>query len=243
MSNQIITAEEIQRNMLESQLSLIEHASATVSKIEEEPERLEYLKSLGFTRSANNIDMQLRQSSEILSLEEKYKFEYPGLKFITERVMNQVCYQYGLTLGHVSRYLGKMPMWALEQIKKNQHLFVQVKMEPIFRLENNFDSSYGTWTFDDGTYIAGERNNKPKEQYRNNLMIAAPRDDMHLERFEARGRMGNIVHIETRGRMGNIVHRPVSDPIVSLQVKGGFIVLAAWDKEGNDPRVFNVENN
>lgn len=86
------------------------------------------------------------------------------------------------------------------------------------------------WTYDDGTKVYAQSDKRPEPRFRNNLMIAAPTHQMYLNTNEFRNANGQI---DTR----------VLDPIVCLQVKGGYIVLAAWDEEGKDPRVFNAQNN
>lgn len=63
-----------------------------------------------------------------------------------------------------------------------------------------------------------------------NLMIAAPIAEMDIRSNE---------RVDENGRIQVVTQ----DPIVCLEVEGGYIVLAAWGEEGQDPKVFNAENN
>jgi hypothetical protein len=82
------------------------------------------------------------------------------------------------------------------------------------------------FTYEDGSQVVSK--DLPPKKMRSNLMIAAPQKDMRIDFDERVDENGNIV---------------VQDPIVCLQVNGGYIVLAAWGEEGQDPQVFNVTNN
>ena len=223
MGANAITAKEIQKELTSRQDALVEDAVSKFERISEEPDRLECLKSLGFSMSAQKAEHEMWLAESMLSFEKKYRSEYSGLKFISEAAMGYICRKYSLTIGPVARFTGEVPMWALQQIKKNQKLFRQTKMEPRF--------VSGRWVYDDGTFVQDEGNKRPSDKFRNNLMIAAPKEQMFVNWFEDR---------DASGRIGL---RTDLDPIVSLQVEGGYIVLAAWDEEGQDPRVFNAENN
>lgn len=231
METNMITAKEIQKELMSRQDALVEDAVSKSERIFEESDRLECLKSLGFSISAQKVELEMKLAESVLSFEKKYRFEYPGLKFISEAAMRVICRKYSLTIGPVARFTGEVPMWALQQIKKNQKLFRQTKMEPRFISGGSIISMTGYWVYDDGTFVQDEGNKRPSDKFRNNLMIAAPNEQMFVNWFEDRDASGRI------GLRTNL------DPIVSLQVEGGYIVLAAWDEEGKDPRVFNAENN
>lgn len=81
------------------------------------------------------------------------------------------------------------------------------------------------------TYIPREKGNVKTS----NLMIAAPAHQMRMGPNEFRTTDGTIEEVKPAVM--------VFDPIVCLEVKGGYIVLAAWGEEGQDPRVFNSANN
>ena len=232
---EMITAKEIQQDMLGAQIALLEQSNAVLESAKQEPERINDLKLLGFSSSASQIEFKLQQAKELTYLESLYSIEYPSLKFIPTSVMYEVCRKYNLTIGHVSRFIGEVPTWALAQIKANKHHFTQLKMEArpqirVASLFNDPNDSRIEWIYDDGTSVYLESGKQPEPKFRNNLMIAAPSDQMHLNFNEFRDANGQI---QIRAL----------DPIVCLQVKGGYIVLAAWDEEGKDPRVFNAQSN
>jgi hypothetical protein len=219
-----ITAKKIQEDILSAQVALMEESNAALVKAKNEPKHIESLKELGFSESAEALERRLKHAKQLLDLQEMYSFEYPGLKFIPDSVMSKVCMKYGLAIGYVSRYIGEVPPWALEQIKANKHHFMQVEMH--VRLVAFGEDGEKYFTYEDGSQVVSK--DLPPKKMRSNLMIAAPQKDMRIDFDERVDENGNIV---------------VQDPIVCLQVNGGYIVLAAWGEEGQDPQVFNVTNN
>lgn len=161
------------------------------------------------------------------------------------------CEKYGLAIGHVSRYLGEVPPCALAQIKANRHHVPTIEIFDAPTYERKFRAELERLVAKDpkaglGHMIyrqtmgkswgsSGMSNPFPTEHGMvmvPGLHIAAPIKDMKLE-WNERVRED-----------GQIVEAPMNmDPIVCIEVKGGYIVLAAWGEEGQDPKVFNAESN
>ncbi len=248
-----ITAKVIQQDILSAQQALLVEADGLLNNTSTRLSKAHRLRNVGFAL-ADDVDVidKSRNASALCELNERYAMKYPGLKFIPTQVMNSVCAKYGLAIADLTRYTGKVPDWALEQIENNNHLTKKGWKNPfkltravgtrvgrngkrgtiVHKLDGIMDDIiYVMW--DDGTegrYDCGHTTFKlsnVNDEVR--FKIAAPQHQIKLtiwEKFEN----------------NQIVSMP-PDPIVSLEVKGGYIVITAWDEEGRDPRIFNAQNN
>jgi hypothetical protein len=220
----MITAKEIQTEVLSAQQALIREAQAILSNRSDIEDHVSGLNELGFTGASSVITHKMQEAKRIHDLQDQYSFEYPGLKFIPEEAMAKVCTKYGLARGHVSRYIGEVPAWALKQIKDNKRHIGEESAE--WRSFNMY--GYLFWS-NPLTGETIEQRKSPPPVKQSNLYIAAPKKDMRVKLNETVDVNGNIVAVQ--------------DPIVYLKVNGGGIVLAAWGEEGQDPEVFNVTTN
>lgn len=234
------TAKEIQTEMVLAQDIALEEARAIVGGANNS-DKAERLKALGFANALGADPVRDREQAEALvAFTRRYAEQYPGLKFISEDVMDEVCDRYGLLVGQPGNYTGAIPEWALAQIEANAH-HIDVRKEEVFTFNSRFMNLWlrmPTFEFDEktGAMTTKWEDQKPEpvaeepKEYRTitNLRIAAPKHEMELADDE-----------ETDGR--NIVK--VKDPIVCIEVAGGYVVLAAWGEEGRDPQVFNALNN
>lgn len=266
----MITAKEIQQEALTAQNQLVETARRIISGKEKSEAHAKRLRELGFTGSAIAIEEDLQNAKRIDDLVDMYSFEYPRLRFLAYETMSELCEKHGLAVGHVSKYMGEVPEWALDQIAANKH-HISYKEEfseeaylkaardkhsiKCLDAENSgmtgsVETSYwangrgGSRTLVTG-YVNGKRfstiyrtdgnadtclDRKHGMVQVSNLMIAAPIAEMDIRSNE---------RVDENGRIQVVTQ----DPIVCLEVKGGYIVLAAWGEEGQDPKVFNAENN
>lgn len=254
----MVTAKEIQLEVLTAQQALIAEAERIVSGKDDNERHVSELEALGFTGSSSALTAKMVKSKELDELVKWYGFEYPGLKFIPSEAMVNVCQKYGLAIGHVSRYMGEVPPWALKQIAANKHhigtteIFDEEKYQRAFDTEhsrlqksgangylyhatNNWARGYGNGNGCMGWSGGPSPNAYPREHGMKtapDLQIAAPRSEMRLSRNERVNEDGQIVEVPMN-----------MDPIVCIEVKGGYIVLAAWGEEGQDPQVFNAPSN
>jgi hypothetical protein len=255
----IATAKEIQTDILTSMEALISEANRLVQGKDETATHIAGLSELGFTGSATVLEMKAKAAKELHDLHDMYSFEFPGLKFIPKAAMVNVCNKYGLAIGHVSRYRGEVPGWALERIKANKRHIPDMQLFDadlyykamtaecqrrvdagecghLFSHDGGYARHYGEDVGGTTQFMMGGRNVHgafPESHGMRTvpaLYIAAPVADMALK--------GNERVVD-----GKIQTIPTKDPIVCLEVKGGYIVLAAWGEEGSDPEVFNAANN
>jgi hypothetical protein len=258
------TAKEIQQELLSSQEALIHEANTILKNAEDNVTHAKSLAILGFSGSAAVLEKRMAEAKAMADLVDMYSFEYPGLKFIPAAAMANVCQKYGLAIGHVSYYIGEVPPWALAQIAANKrhiktkNVFneqqyrdaMEVEMKKrteagqsgvLFSQSGNSCHHYG----ENGGGVSGwmgYRFPQPGEEVFDrehgmqtvpDLDIAAPMRDMSIHKNE------EVVD-------GQIVRKPIPmslNPIVCIPVKGGYIVLAAWGEEGQDPQVFNATSN
>jgi hypothetical protein len=274
------TAKEIQQEVLTMQEDLLRQANDILSKAKEKAKHSEGLKALGFIGAAQALDRAIDRAKWLDDLVDMYSFEYPGLKFIPQEVMDSVCRKYGLAIGHVSRYIGEVPEWALAQIAANKHHFDHVEIydqahydavrekELARRFELAEEAGIDTVTISEGALTAlwsktvgahmgpgrqatykldngkwicvYSRSGGQSDDYLPpsagnirvlDITLAAPRAEMRLAANEEVMENGEIRVVESQ------------DPIVCKKVDGGFIVVAAWGEEGQDPRVFNTSSN
>jgi hypothetical protein len=229
------SAKRIQRTIRDRQDALVRAARSIIAEAETPAtdEHADWLKRLGFTGSnAVREQDRIRSNAEKMRTDmerhEEYAMKYPGFRFVSEAVMKAVCEKYKLVIGEVDRYLGDVPEWAAKVVENSG---VQAET---YNVCFKWSSSNHGWasfpTASEARTVLNDRfNRNPDLEIRrvNTLLIAAPK---RLMRINAREKV--------RGH--RIVRR---DPIVMVEVPGGYIVLAAWDEEGRDPRILNPGNN
>lgn len=236
MNTSIITAEQIQREMLSEQQRVLSQAASIAAQAESKRDHAKRLIEMGFEGSADALLDQIEAAERNESLADQYSFEYPSLKFIPDEVMTAVCKKHGLIIGRVDRYTGEVPEWALRQIQANRRHITYSEMEWVYtgwhrvwNPGNAQQEKLAVWR----NPVTGQQRTSEKapEPIRvSNLVIAAPREQMRVLEHE-------------RVDENMVIQSMPQDPIVCLSVDGGYIVLAAWGEEGQDPRVFNADNN
>lgn len=235
------SAQTIQNDIRDRQNALVREARALLAAPEaEENVRVERLQRLGFTgvpevTAENNRTLRKAQLTERLEKEEAYAMQYPGFRFVSADVMNDVCTKYGLVIGEVYRFTGEVPSWALDVIERSG------------LVQSGFIVYYRDWMRAINRRVSWHQSKEQAEEKlkelatnrlvpevlhigaapKNELLIAAPKKMMR-------------VNADEEVRNHRIVKR---DPIVMIEVPGGFVVLAAWDEEGRDPRILNASNN
>ncbi len=260
MEARTITAKELQQEILSAQQELLREANELIQQADDRIGHAQRLQRIGFTRSSDaKVIEDIRSANQLQEQKERYALKYPGKTFIPGAAMDRVCNRYGLVIGSIDRYTGRVPAWAAKTIEENLHLAQPMQLEtdrrgwpipvrkakgisegdrvlhngtvyPVLRVERGC-----CWCEDVRSIDVWGTIKLDKEPYYRalqpavELVIAAPMEDMHLG-FREMFQGSRIVPIK-------------DDPIVCLGVEGGYIVLAAWGEEGRDPEVFNTANN
>ena len=252
-------AEKIQREMVDRQDALFRQIEELAKQQvpEDDPEiiRAKRLQALGFgaqpsVEKMKTAEMLAQKAANDRELQRKGAAVFPGLKYISEDVMQVVCRKYNLVLGDVGDFNGEIPDWALDQIER-----CNPRIGTVYT-ESSFFSAYGVEARDKYAKAVADprlfttmsrsqfgslmhyRTSNPEvakeygaEMLPAPLMIAAPTHEMIVRR--------GMVLVN-----GRIVPDPtIQDPIVCVEVPGGFAVVCAWGEEGSDPGVFNAESN
>lgn len=250
-----MTAKEIQLEIVRKNTAQLTRAHDMLAELEAKEEHAARVQRLGFVKSRDTAALgALETARATVELHEHYARKYPGLKFIEAGVMREVCTKYGLVLGQPDRYKGTVPVWAAKAIEANMHLVrayrpLRSRWGRLVKEKVPFSSEplvgEVVWTAKGAALVQRDRYDAMKAMPFADpsklhdvgqtytpvapdhavLMIAAPVDEMDLRWYE-------------RVESGRIVVK--DDPIVCLHVKHGYVVLAAWGPEGQDPAVFNV---
>lgn len=178
-------------------------------------------------------DARRQAHARVTNAEQEAATKYPGFKFIATDVMQEVCKKYGLIVGGVDRYKGEVPEWVLGVIERSGVPTKSYQLGVVYNgsgyveygryasMQMAQDAAKGLDESADGKYMTHISSHS-------SLLIAAPAKEMEVNRWE-------------RVKNGRIVE--VKDPIVCIEVTGGYCVIAAWGEEGQDPRVFNANVN
>lgn len=233
------TAKTIQRSLVRKQEALIAEAKDIIRQAEqaETDEHAQLVEKLGFVssvevRKRKEKEEEARKRMAAVKANEEVAMKYPGFRFVSKKVMEDVCKDYGLVLGGIDRYTGTVPKWAAKAIAESGIMKeAEVLMgRTLVRGEHYVHHVFNGEPND--AYYRHEFARNPhtfwiEKRMMPELLIAAPKKMMLLRAGE-----------EVRGYQ--IVKR---DPIVCFAVSGGYVVIAAWDEEGRDPRIINTQNN
>lgn len=246
-------------NILEEAKNILKEAETKDFK------KLERLESLGFKQSKQVVELKPFQAKANLSKEQielvhYYQKEYPFNKFITEEQVKEICHKYNLVCGDVDRFKGFVPEKNLKEIESfklkskeknvliasNGLIFENAEIRPAHYTTGYFHIyKKGTNLFcfqsqDGEDFYGGLRDNPfnleiKHEQSRfiindNKLKICAPVKDMDISGLELK-----------EGYKLEKKHIP--DPVVLQPVRGGYLVLAKWGQEANDPILANGIDN
>lgn len=236
--NKFASAKTIQTDLVKRQEAVIAEAQSILKEAEAAAtdKHSERLLALGFTKSIEARQALERKKKaskvmEVVKANEDVALKYPGFRFVSKNVMNEVCKDYGLVIGGVERYTGKVPDWVPLAIERSGI----IKMVDVFY---EFYASGRVYikriikTDEDRVQYQGMVKADPSCRRivngpNHELLIAAPKSMMLIGKDE-----------KVEGY--RIVKK---DPIVMIEVTGGYVVLAAWDEEGRDPRIINTSNN
>lgn len=203
------------------------------------------LSSLGFNNTPSSVkaqNIEIEKSTKIqeisatkkeIELTNKYAIEYPGYKFVPERIFNQVCEQYDLYTSEPRRYIKEIPEKNLSEIEnfvKDKEQMYEIRCSYAFsretylildnlteeKAQKEYDTIINSGYTHDTSYFVEKKQN---------LEITAPINHFDLKDTEIRGR--------------RISAKKVEDPIVSYLVDGGRIIVSVWDKEAEIPEIKN----
>jgi len=182
-------------------------------------------KELGFTRAAGVLENEgsLRKKQR---LEEKiqmfsyYQQYYPQYKFIQEDAVKDLCIKYSLALGDASLYQGDIPMKNLLEIKNFDKNSIK-----------EFDQVYIIWSHG---YARAISNTEYNSMVATGQLLRMPQQSFHI-----------CAPASEMNMQGKILANgyQIIDALVLYPVRGGYIIVSKWGKEGEDPSLVNEKAN
>lgn len=214
----------------------------------------------------NKVQNGIDSAKRIESLNREYMLKYPGYKFIDDNTMISIMRKYNLICGESFMYNREIPEEALNIIsnfsKEIEESKTRVVLESttwitglLFRpmsvrysiKEVSFDYQKPKQSFD--TLYRIENNFYPSK-----LKMIAPESHFTVPTKKEENSLGKEINVPimeideqtlsyrfTTQKLNEVVRerQEVLDPIASLKVEGGYIVLHAWDKEAEIPEIKN----
>lgn len=155
---------------------------------------------------------------------EEYRLMFPGYKFVPEEVFKTVLINYGLVTEERRDYIKEVPEKNLLELDHFLKVFKGVRVRVIryssgtiqIDLDKNFSVRYPE---EDYPQYYGD---SVRSQMECEILISAPKD--HFRDKPMRNSSGD-------------------DPIITLTVPGGRLVITKWDKEADIPEIQNEHLN
>jgi len=213
-------------------------------------DKAERLKNAGFV-SAKEIQVleKVELTKEVADLVNYYKANYPFNRFITKEQVVTICNKYNLVCAPVDKFTGFVPDVKLKQIEnfkvKGIDKLEDVITNVVFAYEHSqfAEISENKRKHPDGIYHLDELkgsvshiNGAYVKSYdiidNAKMLICAPEKDFNLKGLKSFGLF-----------FKSLTKINVPDPVVLQNVKGGYLIVAAWGDEASDENVVNSINN
>lgn len=218
----------------------------------------ERLKSLGFLNSEpvvkSTADIQEREEKRrTAELIEHYQIYYPNNKFITEKLVEQICKKYGLVWAEVRYYKGDVPekniseMEAFKLRDEDKQKYYPSRERYNRQMEMNVfgglaqAANMSMWTQNPLNSPFG--NSRPRPRYE---QVAPPIQDekptLYADPFKicAPEKDFDMTYLK---KIGSKLQLHIPDPIVLQPVSGGYLIVSKWGLEGKDESLVNEKQN
>lgn len=227
--------------------------------------KIQLLNKYGFTQTPSStttlkelqskeaeIEFQIKQiqdsidSVELIDrLQNEYRIKYPFLRFVPDNLMVSIMKKYNLFMADTIFYAKEVPNEALQMIDKYKEEIYTVDESNLQAIRNSAERYLETISVDDFQAI------NPKAFRMSNLKIIAPMTHFNIPSISSPRLPGkliplmitndnNIFEVNMKGIESLAMEvREVLDPIATLKVQGGYIVLHAWDEEAKIPEIIN----
>ncbi len=222
-------------------------------------------------REINVIENQIKKTKEISDLNDLYGKIYPSYKFIDRDTMISIMKKYDLVMGHTFMYAKEIPTKSLSLIDNfsDEIVFEERNLIASSYVTIPSSDSYEFRSAEPKILDALEKEYKRSmsmhqrerivETFKySNLKMVAPESHFNIPCVDMYDWNDNYLSVpvfkideETRmftedtEKVSEIEkkRREVLDPIASLEVKGGYIIIDAWDKEADIPEIKNPKTN
>lgn len=215
-------------------------------------------------REIKNIESQIVKTKEISDLNDLYSKKYPSYKFIDRDTMISIMKKYDLVMGHTFMYAKEIPTKSLSLIDNfsSEIVFKEKNLvETWWRGMSSFSKNYRFENKElkkEDNFLADKEGKTTIKTFKySNLKMVAPESHFEIPIVLMEDGNGYLdvpvfkINKETRMFEEDIKkvlevekkRREVLDPIASLEVKGGYIIIDAWDKEAEIPEIKNPKTN
>lgn len=225
-----------------------------------------FLTQLGFSSAENVQDYTDHKEHHGEAI--YYSQKYPLYKFITEHQLGKIRTKYNLMTDQLSRFKGNIPEKNVEELMQFNIKRNDIETDQYRHLSDITDR----WAIETGRGVQSiyERlyMNSPSTEVRINRDVRRPltgpnfyteafertAEKMHAARREEKTQARNMhlneianefpraCSITADRALFNAPDRDL-DPIVTVAVKGGYLVVTAWGAEACDPDVVNQKMN
>lgn len=230
-------------------------------------DKTEKLKSLGFRSvpEVKQVEDRIKEkqiSEETVALIQKYRFEYPNNKFITDDMIKSICEKYGLVYGDIELFKGFVSLKNLNEIAAfvEKYPMDDIYVDELGREHNmtgfeirkrgNFyhffkDGLFGhAYQSNDGIRFYGDNyTGKTKEEHYTRLGVNyLTVHNMKKKSLKICAPLKDM-NMKPNQRLNGHIIIDWPDPVVMRPVKGGGIICSAWGDEASDELVINHNNN
>jgi hypothetical protein len=204
----------------------------------------------------------LEEQRTVHEFAKKYRAKYPDLKFITKKQLNEICRKYNLVAKQVSEYVGDIPDQKLSEMEYWLDEIDDVDMpDCIYEyllftevVDGKKSNPMGMFSMVRSAQLQFTHLEKIRHRHKGRTPLS---ESEILEVFRNNGvpekqlLMSNIVSGKISSP-GLVIAAPESmfrkpqknlDPVVLQPVNGGYLVIAKWGEEANDPALTVPELN
>lgn len=215
----------------------------------------------------SKIQAEIDKVQELKDLTAEYALKYPFYKFVDEETMIKIMHKYDLVLGEAFMYSREIPDENLEIINYfSEEIKESESIEQLLEIYTGGWSTYYTFrnkpepiTIDYKTginipdFYYTDRSQRVVGEYTiSKFKMIAPESHFTIPSFRTRDYKGDVTNVPiakinetTRkfqfntSKLNEVEQkkREVLDPIAALEVKGGYIIMSAWDSEAEIPEI------
>ena len=215
------------------------------------------------TMKIQELRQQIEKSDKIKELTEVYMSKFPGYKFVDRDTMFSIMKKYTLVMGEAFTYTREIPEKSVEiignfqsQIEESKEIVTITREDsswrdtPRYELGIRAKRKYEDDRFNDGIHYWSSR-----EYTISAFKMVAPENHFSIPVISVEATRYNdayeapIMKLNDNNQLtfdvrdlqaaARNAQKEVLDPIATLEVEGGYIIMDAWDKEAEIPEIKN----
>lgn len=211
-------------------------------------EKGERLKKLGFVSAKKSVETdkiktELQENENLAKLIESYSVKYPKNKFITEKMVKEICQKYGLLFGKIQYYISDVPEKNISEMEGFSLMEEDMIKHNCWYYKYIGSGYYRHSTKDD---CDGYGYIKRGNTFLRQLLVNQPEDTKvfyEKPQFKICASVKDFDTQNMRIENGYRLEQNLPDPIVLQPVNGGYLVVTKWGPEANDQSLVNEIKN